>query len=504
MNIAHNIEQASRLFPDKTAVKFEERTYSFHQLNQLVNQFAHALHSLDVQRGDRVALFLPNIPEFIITYLACQKMGAIAVSMNVMLKKDGAYFILDDSQAKVVVTVADLVKQIDTNTLPHLQHIIVAEGEHAGALPMYQLMSTATDQYQAIQMEPTDPAAIVYTSGTTGFPKGAVLSHGNVVSNAYSKIHYTGMNPDDNILLFLPLFHCFGQNAILNSAMLACATIILQRRFIPEVVLPTLIEEQISMFFAVPTIYIRLLNTAVPPEQFATVRYFFSAAATLPEEIARRWYDVYGRYIYIGYGLTETSPFASYNNSLKYKFGSIGTPIENVEMRIVDTDTGQPLPPGQPGEIVIRGCNIMLGYWNQPQITANALQDGWFHSGDIGQMDEDGYFYIVDRLKDMINVSGFKVYPAEVENVLYQLPQIAETAVYGIPDEMSGETVRALVVLKESHTVAAEEIINFCRHRLAAYQVPQRIHFVPELPKSATGKILKRIIQQEESNRSWL
>lgn len=499
MNIAHNIERACRHFPHKTALTFEERRYTYRSLHDLVNQFANVLTGMKIKSGDRVALFLPNIPEFAIAYLAAQKVGAIAVSVNAMLKQDEVQFILADSSAVAVVTTGELRAMISSDRLPLLRHIFIAEGEQRNDLDMYALMGKASTRARAQNLHPETPAAIVYTSGTTGFPKGAVLSHGNVLSNAYAKVHYCGMKPTDRMQLFLPLFHCFGQNAILNSAFLACATVVLQRRFVPEQALAAITEQAVTMFFGVPALFIRLLHMTPHSYDFSSIRYFFSAAATLPEEIARRWHELYRHYIYIGYGLTETSPFASYNHDLCYKFGSVGTPIENVEMKVMSLDGGKEVEPGTPGEIVIRGPNVMLSYWQRPEETAQAIRDGWFYSGDIGTMDEDGYFYVVDRLKDMINVSGFKVYPAEVENVLYKHPAVAETAVYGLPDAIRGETVNAQVILKEGHeTVREEDLITFCRENMAVYKAPHKMQFVQTIPQNGAGKILKRVIRDKE------
>ena len=303
------------------------------------------------------------------------------------------------------------------------------------------------------------------------------------------------MKPHDRILLYLPLFHCFGQNAILNSALNVCATIILQRRFKLEQVLQTIAAERITMFFGVPTVYIKLLNVDKSAYDFSSVRYYFSAAAPMPVEISQRWQQKHGLVIHEGYGLTETSPCACYNNDLKYKQGSIGTPIENVEVKIVNSQ-GKSLPSGELGEIAIKGPNVMLGYWNRPQDTAEVIKDNWFHTGDIGRMDEDGYFYIVDRLKDMVNISGFNVYPTEVENVIYQHQAVAEVAVYGVPDLVKGEMVRANIVLKPGHTLTEEQIIKFCSERMATYKMPKAFKFVRSIPKNPTGKILKRRLRE--------
>lgn len=496
MNIAHHVERGRRLFPDRPALVFEGQTLTYQDLDQQASRCANGLRSLGLERGDRVALFLPNIPEFVIAYLGTLKLGAIAVSLNAMLKHDEIMPILRDSGPKVIVTTVELRSVLSDMGPDQPQHILIAQGATPNDPSLDQLMAQALPEADAIEMHVDDPAAIVYTSGTTGFPKGATLSHGNVFSCMSLKNRYCGTRPDDRLLLFLPLFHCFGQNAILNNALNAGATVVLQRRFDPAQALSTANSERITMFFGVPTVFIKLLNQEDAHAQLRSVRYYFSAAATLPEEIARRWYQKYGIMIHEGYGLTETSPFASYNHHLKYKFGSIGMPIDGVEMKIVD-QAGHAVAPGELGEILVRGPNVMLGYWKRPVETAQVLKHGWFHTGDIGTMDEEGYFQIVDRLKDMINVAGFKVYPAEVENIMYQHPAVAEVAVYGVPDAVQGEIVKAAIVLKAGHHLDDSEIRTFCRERLANFKVPRIMEVVEALPKNGTGKILKRSLVEQ-------
>ncbi|MCU0533230.1 MAG: long-chain fatty acid--CoA ligase [Hydrococcus sp. Prado102] len=495
MNIAHHIERAHRLFPNKIALIFEEKSYTYKQLDQLVNRAANSLRGLAINQGDRVALFLPNIPEFIISYLAILKLGAIAVSVNVMLKSAEVRYILNDCTAKLVITTEELSEQVKKDDLPFLENILIAEGEANTGISLASLLANASSVFQAVELERNTPAAIIYTSGTTGFPKGATLSHGNVISNMYSQNRCCGMKPDDRMLLYVPLFHCFGQNAILNSALNVCATIVLQRRFKLEQVLETITTERVTMFFGVPTVYIKILNADTASYDLSSVRYYFSAAAPMPVEIALAWQQTQGLVINDGYGLTETSPCACYNNELKYKLGSVGTPIENVEVKIVNSQ-GMFVSPGELGEIVIKGPNVMLGYWNRPYDTAKVMKDGWLHTGDIGRIDEDGYFYIVDRLKDTINVSGFKVYPTEVENVIYQHQAIAEVAVYGVPDLVKGEIVQANIVLKADYSVTEEQMIEFCSERIAIYKMPKAFKFVESIPKNPTGKILKRRLRE--------
>ena len=523
MNIAKNIERGHSVFPEKIALVFEEQSFSYKALNEMANRMANGLKALGISRGDRVALFLPNIPEFVISYLGIQKIGAVAVSINVMFKRDEVKFILDDCTAAAIITTEELREQVPDSELPDLKHIAIASGAggntcsassfsclsseringrgqgniaDAKNIRLETLMANASASATAVDMNPKDPAAILYTSGTTGFPKGATLSHGNVISNMYSTIHSCGMRPQDRLLLYLPLFHCFGQNFILNSGLNACATIILQRRFYLEEVLKTTAKEGITMFFGVPGVFAKLLDMPSTAYDMSSVRYYFSAAALMPVEIVQRWQQQHGLAIHEGYGLTETSPFACYNKNLKNKLGSIGMPIDSVEMKIVDED-GQPVPAGELGQIAVRGPNVMLGYWNRPEATAKAIVNDWFHTGDIGRMDEDGYFYIVDRLKDMINVSGFKVYPSEVERTISQHPAVAEVAVYGVPDRVKSERVFANIRLKSDTLVAKEDMIAFCSDRMATYKVPRTVNFVDSLPKNATGKVLKRRLREE-------
>ncbi len=502
MNIAQHLERAVRHFPDKAAIVFEDQTISFAGLQEQVDRTAHALVDLGVSQGDRVGLFLPNIPEFAVVYLAVQKLGAIAVSANVMLTPDELRYVLQDSGCGMLFTTTALAAAwqplIDEGALS-AQRVVLCEGEQPGFHTLREMVDAASaERFAAREMESSDPAAILYTSGTTGRQKGATLSHGNMVSNSFAAVHTEGITPEDRLLLFLPLFHVFGQNAILNSAVQGAATVVLQRRYDPRGT-PELIERQrVTMFYAVPTIYIGLLNAGIEPRRFESVRYYFSAAATMPVEIAERWKAAYGRPIVEGYGLTETSPFASYNHIWQHRPGSVGTPIENVEITVLDADDRQ-VEPGAWGEICIKGPNVMLGYWNRPEDTALAIRNGWFHSGDIGYTDTDGYVYLVDRVKDMINSAGFKIWPREVEEVLFQHPAIRECAVVGLPHPEQGEITAAYVVLREGAGLTAGEFETYCRQKMAAYKVPRQVVFVDALPKNATGKILKRVLREQAS-----
>jgi len=501
MNIAQHVERGGRDFAERPALIFEGQSFTYAGLDELAGRSARLLAELGISQGDRVALFLPNIPEFVIAYLAIQKLGGIAVSVNARLRRDEVGFVLADSGAKAIITTRELREQVPVEALTVPGYVFIAEGEVGDDLPWQALRERVAVGMAAAYLDPDTPAAIVYTSGTTGTPKGATLSHSNVVFTAQSKQRYLKLRPEDRLLLFLPLFHCFGQNAILNAGLQAGATVVLQRRFDLETAVRAVQEEAISVFCAIPGIFLMLLDK-VDPVLLHPVRYWMSAAANLPLEIETRWQEAIGVPIHQGYGLTETSPFASYNHLEHYKPGSIGTPIDQVQMKVVDVESGRDLDDFAPGEILIRGPNVMLGYWNRPAETAEALRGGWFHSGDIGYQDDQGYFFLVDRLKDMINVGGLKVYPAEVENVLYRHPGVAECAVFGAPDPLLGERVKAHIVPKPDNTATPEEIIAFCRSQIADYKTPSVVEFVAGIPKNPTGKILKRVLQEAERQRN--
>jgi long-chain acyl-CoA synthetase len=487
MNIAEHVQRGAAAYPDRIALVFEERTWTYRELDVESSKAAGRFAADGMGRGDRIALLLPNTPDFAITYLGILKLGAIAVSISTAWKHDEIHYVVKNCEPRAIVTTADLQQNVPADAV---ERVYVCDQQFAAAL------ASAEPVARACAMQPGDSAVIVYTSGTAGNPKGAVLSHANVVRNIEAKQRYLGIRGDDRGLLFLPLYHCFGQNAIFNAMLNAGAAVVLHRRFDLDQVLQSIAAHRVSMFFGVPANYIVLLSR-LPFAQLATVRYWFCAAAPLPLEVEQGWRKAFGAPIFQGYGLSETSPFASYNHLTDYRPGSIGTPIEGVEMKIVEPTSGAPCGAGERGEIVIRGHNVMLGYWGRPEDTARVIRDGWFHTGDIGRCDDDGYFYLEDRLSDMIISGGTNVYPAEVENVLHGHPAVAEAAVYGTRESLLGEQVRADVVLRQGASVSADELRRYCRQRLAEVKVPAVVRFVAQIPKSPTGKILKRVLRQE-------
>ncbi len=502
MNIANHIDRAARHFHDEAAIIFEGRTTTFSELRDHVQRVAAGLAAAGVQPGDRVALFLPNAPSFAAAYQACQWLGAVTVSANAMLTTEELRYLLGDSGARFAFTTEALwpaLEPLVDTQLGGRQNVVLCEGTVKGA-PSLDTFGAEAPAVPACYRDKDDAAAILYTSGTTGKQKGATLSVGNVVSNMEATRQYLRIDPTDRLLLFLPLFHVFGQNFIMNAALAAAATLVLHRRFDREQVLQSIGRDGVTMFFAVPSIYIMLLDAGVRPDDLSTVRYFFSAAATMPVEVAERWKQVFKKPIYEGYGLSETSPLASYNHEWHHRPGSVGAAIANVELRIVDPFDNE-VERGTWGEICIKGPNVMLGYWNRPVETADALRGGWFHTGDVGYMDDDGFVFIVDRTKDMINAAGLKVWPREVEEVLYQHSAVGECAVYGVPDPVKGEVPAAAIVVAAGATVTTEELEQFCRERLATYKIPRTFELVPSLPKNATGKILKRVLRDQSTQQ---
>ena len=364
MNIAHNLERAARHFPNKPAILFEGGELSYRQLEEAVNRVAGGLATLGVEMGDRIALFLPNIPAFPIAYLAAQKLGAVVVSVNVMLTTGELDYVLTDSGAKVIFTTEALWPTLEPLTGHRLSHdrVVICEGDVPGLPTLPALGGNHPPGFKAREMDRDAPAAILYTSGTTGRQKGAVLSHGNVVSNLFTVNRYLRMAPADRILITTPFFHVAAQNVMMNSGLNVAATLVLHRRFDVQRCAAAIEEHKITLMMGVPTIYIALLDARVGPEALSSVRLFKSAAATMPVEIARRWQETYGKTVYEGYGLTETSPAATFNHEYEYRLGSVGTPVEMVEMRVVDAEDRE-VPPGTWGEVVFRGPNVMLGYW---------------------------------------------------------------------------------------------------------------------------------------------
>ncbi|HEX9664177.1 MAG TPA: long-chain fatty acid--CoA ligase [Candidatus Binatia bacterium] len=502
MNIFDSLERAQIRFPDKDAVMFKGQRTTYGELYEQACRLSAALSKrFGLLRADRVAIFLPNIPEFIVSYYAIEKLGAVAVSLNVMLKRNEVEFILRDCGARVLIAMPQFLEEVPENISSLEAIVTVGATDRPGCWQFAELASERpASAAPGARVESEDGAAILYTSGTTGQPKGVLLTHGNLVSNSQATHHHTRMTAEDRLLCFLPLFHCFGQNFIMNTAVQAGATLLLHERFVPDEILKSAIDNKATMFFGVPAVYIRLLAQPDIEKNLESIRYYFSAAAPITVKTVRSWQERFGQIIYEGYGLTETSPFATYNHDSEYREGSVGTAIQYVTLKIIN-ERGETLPPGELGEIAIKGPNVMKGYFNRPEENARVIHDGWFLSGDIGRMEGDGHLYLVDRAKDMINVSGFKVWPREVEEVLSQHPDLTESAVIGVPHPVSGEAVKAFVVPKKGAQLTEKDVIDFCRDRIAVYKAPRYVEFIDALPRNPSGKVLKRELRLREPER---
>jgi long-chain acyl-CoA synthetase len=498
MNIAQHVEAAANSRPERAAILFEGQAITYGELNRRASQTAQWLEQLGIQSGDRVALSLPNIPEFAIAYLGAQKLGAVVVSLNPTLTPVETEYALSDSGSLVLFTTQESLANLTTirGSLPALRALISCEGRSAD--PEHRTLGAAIADFDgSLLARPRAvdaPAAILYTSGTTGKPKGAVLTHRNVISNYRATMACVGSRAGDRHLLYLPLFHCFAQNFIMNAAFGSQGTIVLERRYQQEAVLSAIRRHEVTHFYGVPTVFIYLLGAEITRAQLASVKYFFSAAATMPREVAQGWRERFGLPVFEGYGLTETAPLACYNHRDDYRLGSVGTPIEGVEMKIID-EAGRARATDEWGEICIKGPNVMAEYFQRDQETRDVLCDGWFRTGDIGYCDRDGYYYLVDRLKDMINCAGFKVWPREIEEVLYEHPAVAECAVVGAADPIKGERVVAFVRLHAGVSDDAAALRKHCETRLAAYKLPTQFVLDQEIPKSPAGKILKRVLR---------
>jgi long-chain acyl-CoA synthetase len=492
MNLAENLSRSESEHPDRVAMKLDDVEFTYTQLDCAASRIANLLRSRGVEPGDRVGIMLPNVPYFAACYYGVLRLGAVVVPMNVLLKGREVAYYLQDSGAKLVFAWFDFAE--------------AAEGgaEEAGAEPILvkpgefeQLVGEHDDSFETVDRADDDTAVILYTSGTTGQPKGAELTHANLARNVEAFSPLIDVDETDVVLGALPLFHSFGQTCGLNAAMRAGACLTLIPRFDPGKALEIIDRDRVTVFEGVPTMYAAMLHHP-DRERFdaSCLKVCASGGSAMPVEVMRAFEDAFDAKILEGYGLSETSPVASFNQpDRERKPGSIGTPLAGVEMKVVDDD-GNESAQGEPGEIVIRGHNVMKGYWNRAEATAEAIDaDGWFRTGDIATVDEDGYFFIVDRKKDLIIRGGYNVYPREIEEVIYEHPAICEAAVVAVPHDDLGEEVGAAVALKEGEAVSEEELREHIKERVAAYKYPRVIWFVDELPKGPTGKILKREIE---------
>lgn len=491
-NLASDLDAAADRFGDRVAVCQDTDRLTYAGLADRTARVAGWLAGQGIRPGDRVGIMLPNVIAFPVLYYGVLRAGGIVVPMNPLLKAREIAHYLSDSGARMILGAATTAGEIRAaaDKVDVRAHLVDTSllAEVAAAPPRTDPVARSGDA----------TAVILYTSGTTGAPKGAELTHANLRANAdVVADHLLGLTPQDVVMGCLPLFHSFGQTCSLNAALRSGASLTLLPRFDPVLALTMIERDRVTVFEGVPTMYVALLNAGGSTADTSTLRRCLSGGAALPVEVLRGFEKDFGADILEGYGLSETSPVASFNVAGRARPGSIGMPVEGVQMRVVD-EHGDDVPAGAVGEIAIRGHNVMKGYWERPAETAAAIRDGWFFTGDMARQDEDGYFFIVDRKKDLIIRGGYNVYPREVEEVLYEHPQVLEAAVIGIPHPTYGEEVAAMVVLKPGGEVTADDIKAYVRERVAAYKYPRQVWLSDALPKGPTGKILKRAIVAPE------
>jgi long-chain acyl-CoA synthetase len=497
-NLASLLTESAARTPDAPAVRLGDSELSYAELDERSARLATLLGEKGVERGDRVGVMLPNVLEFPVAYYGVLLAGATVVPMNVLLKRREIAFYLEDSGAKLLLAWHGFAEEAREGAADAGAELVEVEQELlASGAPFAHIDSKRRTGTSVVDTDEDDTAVILYTSGTTGKPKGAELTHANLARNADVSARTTSeIAAGDVVFGGLPLFHSFGQTVAMNASLGVGACLTLVPKFDPGEALETMQRDGVTHFYGVPTMFGALLHhPGRESYDTSSLRICITGGASMPVEVLRGFEDAFGAKVMEGYGLSETSPVACSNHpDRERKAGSIGTPIEGVEMRVVD-ENDEPVAQGEVGEIVIRGHNIMKGYWQRPEATAEAMRGGWFHSGDMARVDEDGYFYIVDRKKDLIIRGGYNVYPREVEEVLYEHPKIREAAVVGVPHDEWGEEIGAAVVLHDGEELSPEEVSAYVKERIAAYKYPRVVWFIDELPKGPTGKILKREIE---------
>ena len=516
------LQLASGAYREKPAVAFMGAFIDFGEAKKLVDLLATALQKLGVVKGDRVGIMLPNCPQYLLSFFAVVRLGAIVVNVNPIYTPREVELVAKDSGMRAIIALDLLAPNIfgvRTNTA--IEHVIVtslldysatpdkAPPTPEGALSFKSLIGGVDEvDLPRVEIDPAEDVAVLqYTGGTTGVPKGAMLTHRNLYTNTLQSWSWAGpltRQGDERYLMVIPYFHIYGQTVGLLLGAWNGAMQIPIPKFDPNLLIEAIKQYKPTFFPGAPTLYISMLNhPEIKSCGLENVRRFNSGSAPLPLEVIERFEKMSGAMLYEGYGLTEASPTTHSTPTLaKRKIGSIGLPFPSTDCKIVDLETGERVVPvGEAGELCVRGPQVMKGYWNRPEETAIALRDGWLYTGDVARMDEDGFFYIVQRKKDMIIVSGFNVYPNEVEDVLFTHPAVLEAAVIGVPDQYRGEAVKAFITLRPGANATADEVIEFCRANLAKYKIPSLIEFMPSLPKSAVGKVLRRELREMEAKK---
>lgn len=482
---------------DERVALFGKKQITYRQLREHIECYRSFFHQQGVRRGDNVGLLAKNSVEFIYSYMAISSLGAVVVPINFQLVPREIAYIVKDAQIKVFITMTEIELQPELDSYGYavrVKQLVIPDFStkiEQTELPPAPVLENFTGQENCV---------IIYTSGTTGNPKGAVLSHENLVSDAVAFTKVLLVKETDNVLCVLPMYHCFSWTCAVLSTLLHGAAITILDAFSPKETVAAIRDGEVTIVYAVPAMY-QLLLAAGRAEDFAKVRYFVSGGASLPETVARNFKSKFGKPILEGYGLSEASPVVCLNRPEMVKYCSIGQVIPGIMARVVN-ENGGPVPCGEIGELVVQGPNVMKGYFNLPEDTAQALRGGWLHTGDMAYCDKDGCFFIVDRLKDMIITSGENVYPREIEELLYAHPAVAEAAVIGIPDRLRGQAGCAYIVMKEGHVFDKKMLREYLQQKLAAYKVPREFAQLEALPKTSTGKIMKRVLRQQAENVS--
>src|SRR5437667_723214 len=505
----HLLRIAATRNPDRPAIIYHDLMLTYREVVSMVNSIANGLYDLGIHKGDHICLFTLNRPEYTITINATATIGAVFSPMNPSYKEREIAYQLENSEAKAIVIQRELLPMLQIvlsqQSLPNLKHIIVTGDKvPAGmsqAIPFAKMLRESSPVLHAhVQISGDDLVALPYSSGTTGFPKGTMISHRNLATNHLQFTTAFQISHTDVMLIFLPMYHIYG--VVLTGASLAGgATQVLMERFDLLQSLELCEKHGVTYYFAVPPIILALANAPVDLSKMKTVKYIFSGAAPLPLDPARKLQDKINGTIVQGYGMTEASPLthAQPGDPALVRLDSVGMPTHNTEQKIVDHEKGErELPVGEDGEIIIRGPQIMQGYWKAPEETVNALRNGWLYTGDIGHVDADGYTYIVDRKKEMIKYKGFGVAPAEIEAMLMEHLAVLDSAVIGVPDDEAGEVPKGFVVVRPGHSVTSEELIAFVNGKLAGYKKLHYVEFIDAIPKVPSGKILRRELKERE------
>jgi len=494
VNLLDLLQRSTEKFVTRTALISGDRSLTYGELWEVVRRLGVGFRRLGVEPGERVGLMLPNVPEFVQVYFGILAAQGTVVPLNVLYKGEEVRYILEDAAIRRIISGRMFLPVIQAarERLTHPLQVVLVDGDGDGDSWITSAHDLLRETGETAAPAPHEVAVCLYTSGTTGRPKGALLSHENLLSNMSAFRQIAPCDQRDVFLCVLPLFHSYGATVLMLFPLDIGAAIVLEPRFVPDQTMRVMAEQRVTVFAAVPSMY--ALWAQLPPlsVDLSRVRFAISGGAPLPLETLRRFEERYGILIYEGYGLTEAAPVLTENPLLgPRKVGSVGKPLPGIELKVVDEE-GREVPDGAVGEIIARGSNIMLGYLNRPDATGEVLKDGWLRTGDLGRRDDDGYFYIVDRKKDLIIVGGLNVYPREVEEVLAAHPAVAEAVVIGVPDATRGEAPKAYVVLRPGASCARHELLRFARERLAPFKIPRDLEFCEALPRTVSGKILRQ------------